>query len=256
MHLDTNQGKNRYCTGTGPTFRMLHFVLFVIWLILRDKVVFFRLPLCLFPLPFQSLGKAPSDQILTVQLLKSWWLKGRLCPQMSFSKQLDNDHFLLMQTGARHPLSKCEVNPDPTLDCDRGRQGELLLALHEDCHRVGGRGVVGWRWACPLWETINLVLVMIRMWKLLCVRIYIVIFASYLGIGIRWTDPPQHRLQHVCPGIFSILVEIEICKRHFCYCVNSHFRFVTLYVLLTLSNLPHTVWRTSVLLPRDWTRQA
>ena len=145
--------------------------------------------------PTQTSFLGSCDQILTVQLLKSWWLKGRLCPQMSFSpwnwsemiftatissrrggsKQLDNDHFLLMQTGARHPLSKCEVNPDPTLDNDRGRQGELLLALHEDCHRVGGRGVVGWRWACPLWETINLVLVMIRMWKLLCVRIYIVI---------------------------------------------------------------------------------
>ena len=62
----------------------------------------------------------------------------------------------------------------------------------------------------------------------MCSHLYcdIVIFASYLGIGIRWTDPPQHRLQHFCPGIFSILVEIEICKRHFCYCVNSHFRLL------------------------------
>ena len=36
------------------------------------------------------------------------------------------------------------------LDSDGGRQGELLLPLHEDGHCVGGWRVVRWRWACAL----------------------------------------------------------------------------------------------------------
>ena len=36
------------------------------------------------------------------------------------------------------------------LDGDGGREGELLLPLHEDGHCVGGWRVVRWRWACTL----------------------------------------------------------------------------------------------------------
>ena len=44
------------------------------------------------------------------------------------------------------------VNDLVQLDGDGGRQGELLLPLHEDGHCIGGWRVVRWRWACTLLE--------------------------------------------------------------------------------------------------------
>ena len=44
------------------------------------------------------------------------------------------------------------VNDLVQLDSDGGREGELLLPLHEDGHCVGGWRVVRWRWACALFK--------------------------------------------------------------------------------------------------------